>query len=153
MYSIRGVGIICSTCFAREVLVHGSLVAYCKGIFRVLLSGVLGSPNQHEQGLRQGGPLFPLFFDIAIDPLCRLGIFIDWEGLVLSQHLSFCRWNGYLHKACQQRHDNLACIMYGFGEVTSCRQYMVSRIRSTVIYPIQTTTCQTTMPMARAPPT
>jgi hypothetical protein len=36
---------------------------------RVLFNGVLGSPILHGQGFRQGDPLLPLLFVLAIDPL------------------------------------------------------------------------------------
>lgn len=36
---------------------------------RVLLNGIPGDPIRHGQGLRQGDPLSPLLFVLAIDPL------------------------------------------------------------------------------------
>jgi hypothetical protein len=39
---------------------------------RVLLNGIAGEPIKHGRGLRQGDPLSPLIFVLAIDPLHHL---------------------------------------------------------------------------------
>jgi hypothetical protein len=38
----------------------------------VLLNGIAGDPIKHGRGLRQGDPLLPLLFVIAIDPLNQI---------------------------------------------------------------------------------
>ena len=48
---------------------------------RVLLNGVAGCPIKHGRGLRQGDPLSPLLFDIAIDPIHHILCKATSEGL------------------------------------------------------------------------
>jgi mannosylglycoprotein endo-beta-mannosidase len=50
---------------------------------RVLLNGVPGAPIVHGRGLRQGDPLSPLLFDLAIDPLQE---FLDLASTNGDQH-------------------------------------------------------------------
>ena len=62
---------------------------------RVLLNGVPNQPIRHGRGLRQGDPLSPLLFVIAIDPLQKLlalaterGILIEIRGRTPGNRIS-----------------------------------------------------------------
>lgn len=51
---------------------------------RVLLNGIPGTPFSHRQGLRQGNPLSPMLFILAMEPLQRMFAKATEEG-ILSQ--------------------------------------------------------------------
>jgi retron-type reverse transcriptase len=49
---------------------------------RILLNGILGRLIKHEHGLRQGDPISPMLFILAMDPLQRI-LHLATEGGVL----------------------------------------------------------------------
>lgn len=60
----------------REYQIPGTLIAvlqaaYTANVARFCMAGILGQPVQLERGVRQGCPLAPILFIIAIDPYLR----------------------------------------------------------------------------------
>lgn len=84
-----------------------------------------GSPIKHDRGLRQGDPLSPLLFVIAIDPLqqildvaTRKGFLHKIRGRGVMMRTSLYADDAVVFMAPIKRDvDNLAAILRGFGEV------------------------------------
>ena len=93
---------------------------------RVLLNGVAGPPVLHGRGLRQGDPLSPLLFVLAIDPLTQILENATSEGLLhkLRGRDTFLRTSLYADDAAvflapiKEDIENFASILHAFGEVT-----------------------------------
>ncbi|XP_073359869.1 uncharacterized mitochondrial protein AtMg01250-like [Aegilops tauschii subsp. strangulata] len=92
-----------------------------------LLNGVDGDRIRHKKGLRQGDPLSPLLFILAIDPLQRL-----FEAAAVADELQPLLVRGALLRvslyaddavvfANPQREevDKILRQLYGFGNATS----------------------------------
>ena len=98
----------------------------CSSSSRILLNGVPGAPIKHGQGLRQGDPVSPLLFVIAIDPLQRILDIATKQGLLhkLRGRGGMVRTSLYADDAAvfvapiKSDVDNLATILRGFGDVT-----------------------------------
>jgi hypothetical protein len=108
---------------------------------RVILNGIPGDPIAHGRGLRQGDPLSPLLFNLAIDPLQQLLDIATRNG-----HLHRLRGRGptvrtslYVDDATifiapfKEDFDALAHILDGFGVVTG----LVTNVHKSIAVPIR----------------
>jgi mannosylglycoprotein endo-beta-mannosidase len=104
---------------------------------RVLLNGIAGLPITHGRGLRQGDPLSPLLFVLAIDPLAQLLDISTRVGLLhrLRGRGPILRTSLYADDAAvfvapfKVDIDNLASILRTFGEVTGlCTNFQKSTV-------------------------
>jgi mannosylglycoprotein endo-beta-mannosidase len=104
---------------------------------RILLNGVAGQPIRHGRGLRQGDPLSPLLFVIAIDPLAQILEKATSLGLlhkIRGRHAKI-RTSLYADDAAvflapiKEDIQNLASILLDFGEVTGlCTNFQKSSV-------------------------
>jgi exonuclease III len=93
---------------------------------RVILNGIAGPPIIHGQGLRQGDPLSPLLFVLAIDPLAQILDVATTHGLLhkIRGRGNILRTSLYADDAAifvapiKEDIQNLANILHSFGEVT-----------------------------------
>jgi mannosylglycoprotein endo-beta-mannosidase len=104
---------------------------------RVLLNGVAGAPMRHGRGLRQGDPLSPLLFVLAIDPLSQILEIASAHGLLhkIRGRGNVLRTSLYADDAAvfvaPLKHDiqNLEAILHSFGEVTGlCTNFQKSSV-------------------------
>ena len=102
---------------------------------RIIRNGIAGDPIKHGQGLRQGDPVSPLLFVIAIDPLQRIlevatrkGLLHKIRGRGAMMWTSLYADDAAVFLAPIKRDvDNLANILRGFGEVTGlCTNFQKS---------------------------
>jgi hypothetical protein len=103
----------------------------------VLLNGIAGSPIDHGRGLRQGNPLSPLLFVLAIDPISQILEHATRSGL-----LHKLRGRGTILRTSLHADDaavfvapiksdirNLAAILHDFGKVTGlCTNFLKSSV-------------------------
>jgi hypothetical protein len=104
---------------------------------RVLLNGIAGTPILHGRGLRQGDPLSPLLFVIAIDMLTQILDQATTLGLIqkLRGRGKILRTSLYADDAAvfvtpfKEEIQNLATILDGFGNVTGlCTNFQKSSV-------------------------
>ena len=108
---------------------------------RVLLNGTPGKEIMHGRGLRQGDPLSPLLFDLAIDPLPRLIELAVNSGLLqlLPGNFIKSRVSLYADDAAifitpnAQDITSLATLLHDFGEVTG----LVTNVDKSSVTPIR----------------
>lgn len=108
---------------------------------RVLLNRIAGSPISHGRGLRQGDPLSPMLFVLAIDPLTQLLEIATSEGLLhkLRGRGTILRTSLYADDAAvfvapfKEDIENFASILQAFGEVTG----LCTNFDKSVVVPIR----------------
>ena len=96
---------------------------------QILLNGIPGQPINHGRGLRQGDPLSPLLFILAIDPLQRLLNLATEAGILskLGQNKMRLRTSIYADDAAiflrpiKEEVTALKHLLQLFGEVTGLR--------------------------------
>ncbi|WVZ92280.1 hypothetical protein U9M48_038358 [Paspalum notatum var. saurae] len=108
---------------------------------RILLNGALGHPIQHRRGLRQGDPLSPMLFILAMDPIQRILDRATQQGLLtpIGRDPIKIRTSLYADDAAlfvrpiQQDLENLQRILDHFGAATGLK----TNIQKTSIHKIR----------------
>ena len=108
---------------------------------RVLLNGTVGDPIRHGKGLRQGDPMSPLLFVLAIDPLHHILNKATTQGKLHPIRRNTATHHASLYaddaagfvKPMKEDVSCFASILGGFGEVTglvtNCSKSLVAPIR------------------------
>jgi hypothetical protein len=108
---------------------------------QVLLNGVLWPQIAHGRGLRQGDPLSPLLFILAIDPLQQLLSLATDAGILsrVSRDRTRLRVSMYADdaiiflKPAKHEVEALKSLLHSFGEVTGLR----TNVHKTSVVPIR----------------
>jgi hypothetical protein len=98
---------------------------------RILLNGIPGKPIKHRRGLRQGDPLSPMLFILAMDPLQRLLDKATEQGLLspigadpIKMRTSLYADDAALFiRPTVSDITNVQLILAGFGEATGLHTF------------------------------
>jgi mannosylglycoprotein endo-beta-mannosidase len=110
---------------------------------RILLNGIPRKPIRHRRGLRQGDPLSPMLFILAMDPLQRMLDKATQAGLLNSIDAEPIKFRTSLYAddaaqfICLTAPDisNIRQLMQAFGDATDLR----TNLQKSQIFPIQCT--------------
>ena len=108
---------------------------------RVLLNGIPGKPFRHRRGLRQGDPLSPMLFILALDPLQKLlskatdmGILSPIRNRAACLRVSFYADDAALFiNPKQEDIVGVQAILSRFGDISGLQ----TNLLKTVAYPIR----------------
>ncbi|WVZ55170.1 hypothetical protein U9M48_005869 [Paspalum notatum var. saurae] len=100
----------------------------------VLLNGVRGNSFQHGRGLRQGDPLSPLLFILAIDPLQKMFNFASQQGILspIGHRAARLRVSLYADDAALDEVQAAQQILAVFSEASG----LTTNINKCAVYPI-----------------
>ena len=93
---------------------------------RALLNGQQGLAFSHNRGVRQGDPLSPMLFILAMDPLQRLLDMATQQGVLSALPLSTARWRTSMYaddaaifiNPIKDDLDSITTILQEFGRVS-----------------------------------
>jgi hypothetical protein len=108
---------------------------------RVLLNGEPGDPFSHARGLRQGDPLSPMLFILAIDPLQRLLELATQSGILapIRSRATRCRISLYADDAgifvnpLKEELQVITAILDCFGKASG----LVTNMSKTEVFPVR----------------
>jgi hypothetical protein len=108
---------------------------------KILLNGKAGNNFLHGRGLRQGDPLLPMIFILAIDPLQKLLAIVQEAGLLQPLHKWTARFNMALYaddavvflRPDKRELQTIQMILQNFGLATG----MVTNLSKCEVYAIR----------------
>ena len=108
---------------------------------RILLNGNPGKPFRHVQGLRQGDPVSPMLFILAIDPLQQILRLASEEGILkpIRARSARCRISlfaddaGIFANPDKEELRALSAILKAFGEDSG----LITNLSNTEVFPIR----------------
>jgi hypothetical protein len=107
---------------------------------RILLNGIPGKPIKHERGLRQGDPISPMFFILAMDPLQWILQLATEKGIMhpISSRARGIKTSLYADDAAifvvltKRDIKALRAILYIFGQMMG----MCTNVQKSEVFPI-----------------